>query len=58
MPLSKEPSPNCSEVTSVIVANAPSLTPVLKVLENSIVDPMSPAKYSPTEIFKSKGIVP
>ncbi len=58
IPLSKLPSPNCSVDTSVNVANAPNFTPLENVLENSKVDPTSPAKYSPAENFKSKGIRP
>ena len=58
IPLSKLPSPNCSVDTSVNVANAPNLTPLENVLENSSVEPTSPARYSPADIFKSKGINP
>ena len=56
MPLSKDPSPNCSDVTSVKVAKTPNLVPFLYDLDNSSVVPTSPAKYSPYEIFASKGI--
>ena len=58
IPLSKLPSPNCSVDTSVNVANAPNLTPLENDLENSIVDPTSPARYSPADILRSKGIRP
>ena len=34
IPLSNEPSPNCSVVTSVNVAKIPNLVPFLKLLEN------------------------
>ena len=56
MPLSKVPSPNCSAETSVNVANTPNLAPFLYDLDISIVAPWSPAKYSPKEIWVSKGI--
>ena len=49
IPLSKLPSPNSSADTSVNVAKAPKLTPFANVRENSIVEPMSPAKYSPAD---------
>ena len=54
IPLSKLPSPKSSVETSVNVAKAPNFTPFENVLDNSNVVPISPAKYSPAEIFKSK----
>ena len=56
MPLSKLPSPNCSELTFVFEAKTPNLIPLLNVLDNSIVVPTSPAKYSPKLIFASNGM--
>ena len=58
MPLSKLPSPNCSDDTSVIEAKAPKFTPFANFLEISKVAPTSPANYSPAEIFISKGMSP
>ena len=49
MPLSNEPSPNCSFVTLVIEKNAPTLNPFLNLLEKSNVPPLSPAKYFPKD---------
>ena len=44
-PLSKLPSPNISNGTSVSVAQAPILMPLSKRRESSKVTPLSPAKY-------------
>ena len=55
IPLSKVPSPNCLEVTSVNDANTPNSIPFKYFRDISKVVPLSPARYSPVEIFKSKG---
>ena len=47
IPLSKDPSPNCSVETSVKEAKMPNFVPFTKDLDKSIVTPSSPARYSP-----------
>ena len=56
IPLSKEPSPNWSVETSVKEAKTPNFVPFAKDLDKSIVIPSSPARFSPYDIFASKGI--
>ena len=55
-PLSNEPSPNCSELTFVLVAKTPKLAPFLYCLLSSTVKPLSPARYVPYDTFASNGI--
>ena len=44
------------QLATLLEANTPNFIPFLYVLENSIVAPTSPARYSPKEIFASKNI--
>ena len=47
IPLSKDPSPNWVDETSVKDAKIPNFVPFAKDLDKSIVTPSSPARYSP-----------